>query len=97
MARNTRSDVEAAFNRLRVALGKPEAEWNQDDKGNNRAKVGGWALDYNPTFGGSIIEETMNEHGGVKMPLGYRRMSNAEFVVAVQFALDAINIARGVR
>ena len=47
--------------------------------------VGGYLLDYNPTYGGCQIERVMNEGGGVDT-VTYYRMSPREFGQAVHSA-----------
>jgi hypothetical protein len=41
--------------------------------------VGGWQLDYNPIYGGVVVEEIHNAQGGVSNPLGFRRRTPREF------------------
>jgi hypothetical protein len=84
--RFTRTDAEGAFQRLAEALHKPTDCWIEGGK----ARVGAWRLDYNPTYGGAVIEEMMNEGGGVRRPLGDYRMSPREFYYAVRMSLDAL-------
>lgn len=80
--RMTRSDADAALERLCKALGARKAEsWND---------VGGLQLDYNPTYGGVYVEQIYNDAGAVTNPLGSRRMTLQEFYYAVRFALDAL-------
>lgn len=92
MDRYTRKDAERAYIRLRDALGKKENVWTREGN-ENRPVVGGWNLDWNPTYGGGVVEEICNENGGVNMPLGYQRRNAREFVAAVQFALDVLRVA----
>lgn len=77
--RYTIKDAEEYFERLVRAKGKRIAKSYND--------VGAWRLDYNPTYGGVVIEEIINEQGGVDMPLGYSRQSPREFCEFVDKAL----------
>ena len=89
--RTTRQDVQNAFERLCEMLGRPIEAWRKDEHGKTKAVIGAWYLDWNPPYGGVIINEMVNEGGGVKNPMGNLRMKPAEFVAAVRFAEDAIH------
>ena len=101
--RYTRTDAENALERLAAALGKPLGHYRKLRGGEvstfgsdtYTTIPGGWALDYNPTYGGCVIEE-IDDRGGtsVRRPLGDRRMSPREFVDSVWFALNAIELYR---
>lgn len=56
----------------------------------NRAAVGAWSLDYNPVYGGFVIEEMHNAGGGVSQPFGSMRRTAREFCDAVYFAENAL-------
>jgi hypothetical protein len=60
----------------------------------NSARVGAWGLDYNPTYGGFVIEEIFNEGGGVSQPFGSMRRSARDFCDAVYFAENALRAAK---
>src|SRR5439155_4522318 len=60
----------------------------------NRARVGAWALDYNPIYGGFVIEEMYNEGGGVSQPFGSMRRGARDFCDAVYFAENALRAAK---
>ena len=92
MARTTQAEVRAAFDRLCAALGRSTNTWT-----GNRANVGALALDSNHIYGGYTIEEMMNEAGGVRQPFGYERMPAGEFVRAVRFTLDVLDMDRRAR
>jgi hypothetical protein len=81
--RTTKADVRNAFDRLCVAMVKSQDCWLSDHK----ARVGAWYLDCAPTYGGYIINEMMNEGGGVCHPTTEYRVSGQEFVRTVRFAL----------
>ena len=91
--RYTRKDAENATSRLAKALGK-EAEgcWTRDKSGNLKSKVGCWTTDYNSIYGGAVINEMMNESGGVSEPFGSTRRAPREFVDSVRMAITAIDI-----
>lgn len=97
MMKYTRTHAQAAYERLRDALGKQEHVWKKDAKGHLRATPGQWTLDYNAMYGGARIEEIHNDAGAVTTPLGDNRMSPREFVYAVRFALDVLRVAKGGR
>jgi hypothetical protein len=80
--RYTRKDAESAFVRLREVCGKRHAESYGD--------VGGWRLDYNGVYGGFVVEEIVNEGGGITHPLGEGRRRARDFVDAVRFATRVI-------
>ncbi len=82
MDRYTRKDAEKALQRLADATGHRLAEsWND---------VGGWELDYNPTYGGCVINEISNEGGAVSQPFGCQRHSPREFCDMVRFGIHAL-------
>jgi len=56
--------------------------------------VGGWRLDYNPVYGGIVIEEIVNEGGGVSHPFGDRRLAPGEFLRTIMFALRVLGEVR---
>ena len=79
-----RKEVEKAFERLMSLLGKRPAKGYKD--------VGGWRLDANSTYGGYIVEEIVNEAGGITQPLGSMRMKAQAFYDACHFAEDVIRV-----
>ena len=88
MERGTKAQVDRVFARLLEVLGKRLAKSYKD--------VGGWQLDYNPTYGGYMIEEIHNDKGGVCTPMGQRRMPAREFHEALHFAISAV-VTKGVK
>lgn len=90
--RTTQTEVRRAFTCLAAALGKDTKPW-LTVAGQTQANVGAWYLDANPAYGGYVVCEMANESGGVYNPLGFMRMSGREFVWAVRFALDVLDIA----
>ncbi len=82
MERTTRKQAEAVFGHLLNAMGRyPAQSYNH---------VGGLRIDYNPTYGGAVIEEILNAGGGVNHPFGDRRMPLGEFVQAMHFAINVL-------
>lgn len=77
-----RANAEAAFDRLCRALKKRKAIAYND--------VGGWSLDYADCYGGFNVEEVGTKTGGVRHPLGDRRMSADEFERCVDFLREAV-------
>jgi hypothetical protein len=63
--------------------------WTTDGTENN-AHVGAWTLDYNPIYGGYVIEVIANTGGGVSQPFGSQRHPASEFCAMVRFALDVL-------
>ena len=91
----TITNARAAFARLHKAFNKDPWKWEprKDGKG-MQCNVGAWRLDYNPTYGGCIVEEAYNDGGAVTHPFGEGRKSPAEFVACVNFALYALDMDR---
>lgn len=96
--RVTFKDAERAFLRLCEAKGKTLArEYPIHDP----AREGTWELDYNPTYGGIVIQEIVADspprdgddrpqaYTAVTCPMGYERRTPREFVAMVEFALRA--------
>ena len=83
--RITIKDAYASLARLAQATGNRLARPYNREQGYD---VGGWALDYNPTYGGVVIIEYVNNGGGQSTPIT-SRMGLREFVDAVNFALRA--------
>ena len=94
MDRYTKKDAENCAGRLAKSLGKKFGNcWSR--KGNeNKAEIGCWTLDNNPTYGGSVIEEIMNESGGVDTPFGSKRLKPEAFCDAMRIAEKAVEIAK---
>lgn len=84
--RTTKKQVVAQFERLLAVLGKRRARGFGD--------VGGWRLDYQPDYGGIVIEEIDNTGGGVSHPIMERRLPPREFVTAIHFTIRAIEASR---
>ena len=93
--RITVKDATRAMERLAHALGKSTgpAYTRDEATGKYTANVGVWQLDYAPMYGGVCITELM-ENGGENRPFGLGRMSPAQFVDCVNFALNVISIQR---
>ena len=86
MERTTKRQVKKAFEMLAEACGRHIAKKHND--------VGGWTLDYNPIYGGYVIEEIMNEGGGVKHPFFSTRMTAANAYHAFHLARQAADLVR---
>lgn len=84
--RVTKAQIQSQFARLCAALGKRQARAYND--------VGGWRIDYQPGYGGIVIEEILNSGGGVGHPIIPMRMSPREFVDTIHFTLRAMEAAR---
>lgn len=90
--RYTKKDVGGCASRLADDLGKKfGACWTRKD-GKLQAVVGCWSVDYNPTYGGAVIEEIVNTGGGVTHPFGSMRRKAREFCDTTRFAQDAIRL-----
>jgi hypothetical protein len=91
----TGKDVRVQAQRLAEALGK-KFSVNGDcwDRKENKAIVGCWIVDCNPTYGGCIIEEMFNEHGAVSHPIMELRQPPRELVQSIRFALRVLEIER---
>ncbi len=89
-----RAGLESAVQRLAERLGKPQGPaWTRDEKtGRNTARVGVWELDYNPIYGGYVVEEIHNEAGGICRPLGDTRMKGEQFLEALYMVNRALDI-----
>lgn len=86
MDRYTIKDAEQCFERLLTTLGKRKARSYND--------VGGWRLDYNPTYGGVIIEEIINPHGGINHPIIGSRLTSREFCQTINFMTRVSGLIR---
>jgi len=88
--RYTEKDAEEHAKRLAQALGKKFGDcWDEKTR---KSIVGCWKVDCNPIYGGCIIEEIVNEHGGVTDPILNIRLPPREFCNAVNFALRVLDI-----
>ena len=63
--------------------------WKRTKKG-NKAKIGCWELDCNSVYGGCVIEEMVNEGGGVSTPFGSMRRKPTSFCETINFAIRAL-------
>src|SRR3990167_3699011 len=103
--RYTYKDAVRAMERLADDLGKPLGHYRTvapgevSSLGADRQTTtipGGWVLDYNPIYGGCVIEERGDEPGATwsTHPRGGTRRSPREFCEAVSFARTAMKLAR---
>ena len=79
--RITKADVERRFESFLNATNRRKAKTGSD--------VGGYYLDYNPTYGGYVINRIVNKGGGVSNPFGMTRRSGRELIDAMGFALNS--------
>lgn len=86
--RYTKSDANAAFERLATAMGK----YTGDAWSNGRAKVGAWYLEGQHRR--YRVAEIVSESGAEKSPLGYWFRNARDFCLTVEFTLDALRIAK---
>jgi len=92
MARVTKKDIGGCASRLADDLGKKFGGCWVRKKGKLEAIVGCWEVDYNPTYGGAVIQEMMNTRGGVHQPFGSMRRKGRDFCDTTRFAQDAIRL-----
>lgn len=92
MNRYTRKNAEHAFERLVKLMGTPTGPIWSTVNGKNVAKVGALQLDYNPIYGGCIVEQICNEGGAVVHPFGELRLSPFEFCQAVRMVEGAMRL-----
>ena len=90
----TKKDARRCAESLAKALNKKFGKcWKRID-GKNVAEIGCWEYDHNSIYGGGLIEEIMNEGGGVDLPFGSRRLKPDTFCVATRFAETALKIQK---
>jgi len=87
--RITQSQVKSMFGLFLKAIGGRPAQSYND--------VGGFLLDYNPTYGGYSIQRVSNQKGGVDEPFGAYKMKSSEFWYTLRFAMDTIEVMKGKR
>jgi len=93
MARRvTKKDVGGCASRLADDLGKKFGGCWVRKNGKLQAVVGCWEVDFNPTYGGAVIQEMVNTSGGVHMPFGMMRRKARDFCDTTRFAQDAIRL-----
>lgn len=80
--RTTKAEVNAVFARFVKAIGGRVAESYND--------IGGYGIDYNPTYGGYHVYRVDNAAGGQNLPFGSRRMKPGEFVDCLRFATEVV-------
>ena len=78
--RVTRKQVEIWFKLVCKEYVKPAECLIKDASGKWICQEGAWELDYNPSYGGYIINEMCNGTGGVRQPVLAHRVSGREFV-----------------
>ena len=96
MARRvTKKDVGGCASRLADDLGKKFGGCWRRKNGKLEAVVGCWTVDYNPTYGGAVIQEIVSKGGGVTQPFGPMRRKPGVFCETTRFAQDALRVDRG--
>jgi len=85
--RYTEKDAKNSFKRLVDCLGKTIHCWEQVN-GKNKSTIGAWEFDYNPIYGGAVINEIVNEQGGIDHPFGSTRLKPFEFCIAVNMIIN---------
>jgi hypothetical protein len=86
MARTTRKMVDSAFARFVAQIGGAIAKSYND--------VGGYTLDYNGVYGGYQVVQILSETGAQTCPFGYMRRKAAEMADTLNFACDALRVAK---
>lgn len=75
---NSRHRTLLAFGRWLAAFGlRAATKWND---------VGGYLLDYNPTYGGYVVRQIINSSGAVTEPLGSMRRTPTVMAETLDFA-----------
>jgi len=92
--RYTRNDAERSLKRLGDFMGKQVGDCWEKKGDRNVSKMGCWVLDCNAIYGGCIVEEIMNESGGVNHPLTESRIPPREFCQTMDMIARAIEIDR---
>jgi hypothetical protein len=87
--RITKSQIKSMFALFLKSIGCRPAQDYKD--------VGGYLLDYNPIYGGYVIERIYNTQGAIDQPFGAYRMKSQDFWYAMRFAMDAIEVKAGKR
>lgn len=87
--RTTKSQINSSFDHYLKAMGKRPATAYND--------VGGWGLDYNPSYGGYVIYEVINKGGAQSHPLGSGRRSPSAFYDMLWFATRSLDARRSSR
>lgn len=101
--RYTRKDAENALARLAGALGHPvghyrplqEGEVSTYGSSTYTTIPGGWDIDWNPAYGGIVIQEIDGDGGtSIREPFGSMRRTYRDFCDTVNFALNALSEQR---
>ena len=90
--RYTTKDAERCAKQLADALNVPFGDcWKKTRDGKLKSKVGCWVMDYNSVYGGAVIEEMVNEFGGVTHPISGTRRSPREFCDTIHFSMQVMD------
>jgi hypothetical protein len=96
--RYTRKDIQNCGRRLAQAVGHEFGDdmsgcyEKQQVDGKWKPKEGCLRVDYNPTYGGSIVEQMVGEQGGVQHPFGEGRLKGYEFCRATRYGEGAVEL-----
>jgi hypothetical protein len=95
--RYTRKDIQNCGRRLAQAVGHEFGDeksgcYEKTAEGRFKSKEGCLRVDYNPTYGGSIIEQIVGEAGGVTHPFGEGRLKGYEFCRATRYGEGAVEL-----
>lgn len=93
MSRYTEKDALRAVGLLCRTLGKPYGTYVKNDKG-DLVGNGGYGLEYNPVYGGCIIQEFSTDSTGTDTPFGPASLPFREFVQAVHMTVAGIELAK---
>lgn len=91
--RFTKKDAEKALERLCELMGRPKGHYRKLAEGEVAPAgavvtgvngqfctiPGGWELDYNPIYGGYVVEEILENSTGITQPFGANRRSARDF------------------
>lgn len=92
--RYTDKDARNCAKRLADLLGKPFEPCFTKKDGKIEWTLGCWDVDYAPEYGGCMVKEISNDHGGVSLPFGEGRLAPYPFCRAMRIAEDAVRIDR---
>lgn len=88
--RVTKKDAERVVQRLAEVLGLPYGHYRKTDDGIETVLYG-LVSDYSE-YGGCVVEQVVNEGGGVTQPFGSQRRAPREFVDFINGVLAGIFI-----
>jgi hypothetical protein len=90
--RYTAKDAERCAKQLADALKVPFGGcWKRTKGGSSKSIIGCWKMDYSAIWGGAVIEEIVNEGGGITHPFSSTRRSPREFCKTIHFAMQVMD------